>query len=122
MGNKIMLNGGEIFVIPLFMPKNDWKLKMKLSEKDLDKDFAFGRVIETNSSVLVEIFNKICSAKININEIINSGIMFSPVQIFWDGIVKKRWKIIGKTENYDKNINSNYGNLKMHLEQMEIFG
>lgn len=110
---KILLNSGEIFCIPLFMPKDDWKLKIKLSNEDLDKDFAFGRVIETSSSVLVEIFKKIGSAKTDINEIINSGIMFSPIQIFWDGIVKQRWRIIGKTENYDKSKDSNYNNLKM---------
>lgn len=110
---KILLNSGAIFCIPLFMPKDDWKLKIKLSDKDLDKDFAFGRVIETSSSVLVEIFNKIGSAKTDINEIINSGIMFSPIQLFWDAIVKKRWRIIGKTENYDKSKDLNYNNLKM---------
>ena len=105
--------GGDVFCIPLFMPKDDWKLKTKLSEKDLDKDFAFGRVIETNSSVLVEIFNKIGSCRVDIDEIINSGIMISPIQIFWDGVVKGRWKIIGRTEDYDKFANSNYSNLKM---------
>lgn len=110
---KIFVNSGEIFCIPVFMPKDDWKLKIKLSNEDLDKDFAFGRVIETSSSVLVEIFKKIGSAKTDLNEITNSGIMFSPIQIFWDGIVKQRWRIIGKTENYDKSKDSNYNNLKM---------
>ncbi|SHL26201.1 Imm26 family immunity protein [Flavobacterium chilense] len=111
--NKFKITPGEIFCIPLFMPKDDWKLKIKLSDEDLDKDFAFGRVIETSSSVLVEIFNKISSSKIDINEIVNSGIMFSPVQVFWDGIIKKRWRIIAQTENYDKYKDSNYNNLKL---------
>ncbi len=57
--------------------------------EDLDKEFAFGRVIETSSSVLVEIFKKIGSAKTSINEIVNSGILFSPVKIFWDGVIRK---------------------------------
>lgn len=104
---------GTIFCIPLFMSKDDWNLKTKLSKDDLHKDFAFGRVIETSSSVLVEIFNKIGSAKTDLSEIINSGIMFSPVQIFWDAVIKKRWKIICQTENYDKIKCSNYSNLKM---------
>lgn len=52
---KIIVYPGEIFCIPLFMPKDDWDLQMKLSDEDLDKEFAFGRVIETSSSVLVEI-------------------------------------------------------------------
>jgi expressed protein len=110
---KIIVYPGEIFCIPLFMPKDDWDLKMKLSDEDLDKEFAFGRVIETSSSVLVEIFKKIGSAKTSIDEIVNSGILFSPLLIFWDGVVKKRWRIIGKTENYDKYKHSNYDNLKM---------
>jgi hypothetical protein len=110
---KIIVNPGEIFCIPLFMPKDDWKLKMKLLDEDLDKNFAFGRVIETSSSVLIEIFQKIGSAKTSIHEIESSGILFSPIQVFWDGIVKKRWRIIGKTENYDKFKHSNYENLKM---------
>ena len=110
---KNIIDSGEIFCIPLFMPKDDWKLKTKLSDEDLEKDFAYGRVIETSSSVLVEIFKKIGSAKTSISEIENSGILFSPLQIFWDGVVKKRWRIIGKTENYDKYKHSNYDKLKM---------
>ena len=110
---KFIVYPGEIFCIPLFMPKDDWDLKMKLSDEDLDKEFAFGRVIETSSSVLVEIFKKIGSAKTSIDEIVNSGILFSPLLIFWDGVVKKRWRIIGKTENYDKYKHSNYDKLKM---------
>lgn len=113
MAKKIIVHPGELFCIPLFMPKDDWKLTHKLLKDDLDKDFAFGRVIETSSSVLVEIFNKIGSSNVPIEDIIDSGIMFSPIQIFWDGIVKKRWKVIGFTENYDKFIHSNYENLKM---------
>ncbi len=111
--NKIVVHAGAIFCIPLFMPKDDWKLKAKLSDNDLDKDFAFGRVIETSSSVLVEIFKKIGSAQTNISEIENSGVLFAPLQIFWDGIIKKRWRIIGKTDCYDKYKHSNDESLKM---------
>ena len=118
---KIKINSGEIFCIPLFMPKDDWKLKAKLSDEDLGKEFAFGRVIKTSSSVLVEIFNEIGSADTNIDKIVSSGIMFSPLQIFWDAIVKKRWRIVGQTENYDKYKHSNYGNLKMAFGEGEDF-
>ncbi|MEL0650612.1 Imm26 family immunity protein [Algibacter sp. TI.3.09] len=104
---------GAVFCIPLFMPKDDWKLKVKLTKDDLSKNFAFGRVIETSSSVLVEIFNYIGCANSDLKQVINSGIMYSPIQIFWDGIIKKRWKIIEQTENYDKYKDSNYNNLKM---------
>lgn len=111
--NKIVVHAGDIFCIPLFMPKDDWKLKAKLSDNDLDKDFAFGRVIETSSSVLVEIFKKIGSAQTSISEIENSGVLFAPLQIFCDGIIKKRWHIIGKTDCYDKYKHSNDESLKM---------
>jgi len=110
---KIKVNSGEIFCIPLFLPKDDWKLKIKLSDDDLEKDFVFGRVIETSSSVLVEIFNEIGSMNTSIDKILNSGVMFSPVNIFWDGVIKKRWRIINQTVNYDKYKDSNYENLKM---------
>ena len=110
---KITIDIGSVFCIPLFMDKSDWKLKSKLSDTDLDKDFAFGRVMNTSSSVLVEIFRVIGPANMNISVITNSGIMFSPVKIFWDGIIKKRWRIIGQTDNYDKYKDSNYSNLKM---------
>jgi hypothetical protein len=43
MMRKIVVIPGEIFCIPLFMSKDDWKLKMKLSNEDLNKEFAFGR-------------------------------------------------------------------------------
>ena len=95
--NKIIVTPGEIFCIPLFMPKDDWSLKIKLCEEDLNKDFVFGRVIETSSSVLVEIFNKVGSSYMNMEDVIKSGVMFSPIQIFWDGVVKK------KMEDYRKN-------------------
>ncbi len=104
---------GAIFCIPLFMSKEDWGLKEKLSKEDLEKEFAFGRCIETNSSMLVEIFNYIGSAKTDLETIINSGVMFSPLLVMGDGLIKKRWKIIGKTKNYDKYIHSNYKNLRM---------
>jgi hypothetical protein len=110
---KIIVNPGAVFCIPLFMNKDDWKLKEKLDNKDFDKDFAFGRVIESTSSVLVEIFYKIGSAKTSQEEIFKSGVMFSPVQIFWDAVVKKRWKIIGETDNYNKLRDSNYESLRM---------
>jgi hypothetical protein len=118
---KLHPSPGQIFCIPLFMPKDDWKLTKKLSDNDLDKDFAFGRVIETSSSVLVEVFKKIGSAKTNINEIVGSGVMFSPLQIFWDSVVKKRWRVISVNAEYDKLRDSNYANLKMAFGSGEEF-
>ena len=112
---------GSIFCIPLFMPKDDWKLKVKLTNEDLSKNFVFGRVIETSSSVLVEIFNYVGCATSDVNDIIKSGIMFSPIQIFWEGIIKKRWRIIDHPTNYDKYKDSNYKDLKMVVGMDEDF-
>lgn len=110
---KIIVNPGDVFCIPLFMDKDDWKLKKKLDDGDLDKDFAFGRVIETSSSVLVEIFCRTGPAGTPLEEVLASGVMFSPVEIFWDGVVKGRWKVIGRTDGYDKFRDSDYENLRM---------
>lgn len=110
---KIIVKPGEIFGIPLFMPKDDWEFKFKLTSEDLNKDFVFGRVIQTTSDVLVEIFNKVGNAHTELSDIISSGVMFSPLLIFWDAIVKNRWIRLGQTEDYDKYKDSNFANLKM---------
>lgn len=41
--------------------------------------------------------------------------MFSPLQLFWIGITKKRWRVIGRTEHYDPYEHSNYDNLYIAL-------
>lgn len=110
---KKKFNIGDIFCIPLFMPKDDWKLSKKLKSEDYDKDFAFGRIIEFSSDITIEIFNKIGPATTSADEIVNSGVLISPIKIFGDGIIKKRWNIIGATQNYDKYRDSNYEQLKM---------
>lgn len=110
---NIKLKAGNLFCIPLFMPKDDWKLLNKLNRDDYDKAFAFGRIIEFSSDITIEIFNKIGPATTNIDEIVNSGVRSSPIKIFSDGIIKKRWNIIGTTKNYDKYKDSNYEQLKM---------
>lgn len=107
------MKAGNLFCIPLFMPKDDWKLLNKLNRDDYDKDFAFGRIIEFSSDITIEIFNKIGPATTNIDEIVNSEVWRSPIKIFSDGIIKKRWNIIGTTKNYDKYKDSNYEQLKM---------
>ena len=56
------------------MDRTDWKLKQKLQDADTNKLFAFGRVIETSSSVLIEVFRKMGPADTNLLEIEKSGI------------------------------------------------
>ena len=44
---KIIVYPGEIFCIPLFMPKDDWDLKNEIYLMKIQiKEFAFGRVID----------------------------------------------------------------------------
>lgn len=113
MANYKRARPGLFFCIPLFMDRTDWKLKQKLQDADTNKLFAFGRVIETSSSVLIEVFRKMGPADTNLLEIEKSGILFSPVQVFWDAVIKGRWRIIGSTTAYDKNTHSQYQDLKM---------
>ena len=113
MGNYKSVRPGTFFCIPLFLDRTDWKLKQKLEDADMNKLFAFGRVIETSSSVLIEVFRKIGPANTDLLEVERSGVLFSPVQVFWDAVVKGRWRIIGSTAEYDKNTHSKYQDLKM---------
>lgn len=119
--NNMDIKPGDIFCIPLFMPKEDWKLRTKLKKEDYNKDFAFGRIIDTSSYFVVEIFNKIGPIPTDITSIISSGVMLSPLYIFADGIIKRRWNIIGCTPNYDKYTDSNYGELQMVFGASEQF-
>lgn len=104
---------GNIFCIPLSLPKDNCELYTKLQKSYSDNFFAFGRIIETTSDVMIEVFNKIGPMSTPIEEIIQSGIMISPVKVFGDGIYKKRWKIISRSPNYDKYRDSDYANLEM---------
>lgn len=119
--NSIDIKPGDIFCIPLFMPKEDWKLRTKLKKEDSNRDFAFGRIIDTSSYIIVEIFYKIGPIPTDITSIISSGVMLSPLYIFADGIIKGRWNIIGSTPNYDKYADSNFGELQMVFGVPEQF-
>ena len=68
-----MLDLELFFCIPLFLDRTDWKLKQKLEDADMNKLFAFGRVIETSSSVLIEVFRKIGPANTDLLEVERSG-------------------------------------------------
>jgi len=108
--------GGEIFCIPLFFDTGEqYNSKQKLRKEDANKNFAFGRVIEQGGSILVEIFKITGTLSLNLEEITSSDLLFAPIQIFLTGVLKKRWKVIGKTENYDKYKDSNYSNINIVL-------
>jgi hypothetical protein len=110
---------GNIFFIPLFLPLENIKENIKNYGKYKfisNKLYAFGRLIETDSSGgdLVEIFNFIGNIPENDDVIINSGLMFEPIHISM-AFLKQRWRFIFRTENYNKNKHSNYKNITFLL-------
>lgn len=116
MANYKSVRPGTFFCIPLFLDRTDWKLKQKLEDADMNKLFAFGRVIETSSSVLIEVFRKIGPANTDLLEVERSGVLFSPVQVFWDAVVKGRWRIIGVQLSMTKILIQNIKILRWCLE------
>ncbi|WP_268847563.1 Imm26 family immunity protein [Flavobacterium aestivum] len=105
---------GGVFCIPLFLP-NDLKDNRKnysSSKYDSNLEYAFGRLIEIDKSTgdLIEIFNYIGSIPVEKKVIIESGQMFTPIRIT-QAFEKKRWKFIFESENYKKEIDSNYSEI-----------
>jgi hypothetical protein len=105
---------GNIFCIPLFLA-NDLKDNRKnysRSQYDPSLEYAFGRLIEINKSSgdLIEIFNYIGSIPIEKKNVIESGQMFTPIRIT-QAFEKKRWKFIFETENYKRDVDSNYNEI-----------
>ena len=102
---------GEVYAIPLFL--TDIHPMTRVSLKDLrgdDKKFAYCRIIEDRGSggILVEVFNKVGTLDISIEEVVESMRLFPPVIITPLGIRKGRWRRIGKQENYNKEQDSMY--------------
>lgn len=110
-------DGGEIFCIPLFWLDAGYDSinKLKLKKEDENKLFSFGRVIEDmkGSGILVEIFNVTGRMYLDYEKIISSDRLFEPIFMFWLPIKKKRWKIIGKTPNYNKFKDSNFNDISI---------
>ena len=105
---------GEVYAIPLFLA--DIIDMTRVSLKDLrgdDKKFAYFRIIEDLSGrgILVEVFNKVGTLDISIEEVVESMRLFPPVTITPLGIRKGRWRRIGKQENYNKEQDSMYSDI-----------
>lgn len=102
---------GNIFCIPLFLPEDikDNRKNYARAQYDPNLEYAFGRLIEINKSTgdLIEIFDYVGSIPFEKNVVIESGQMFTPIRIT-QAFEKKRWKFIFETENYNKEVNSNY--------------
>ncbi len=107
------IKGGEIIAIPLFLADNE---KQKLKKEDYNKQFAFARAItERGGKILIEIFKETGNLNTDINKIINSGLLLKPLYTIWEGVERKRWKVINENPNYDKIKDSNYDNIQLVL-------
>ena len=51
--------------------------------------------------------------------IVNSGILIKPFYTVWTPVIRKRWKTIGVTANYDKIIHSNYNDIELVLGSID---
>ena len=90
----------------------------RVSLKDLrgdDKKFAYFRIIEERGSggILVEVFNKVGTLDISIEEVVESMRLFPPIIITPLPIEKGRWRRIGKQENYNKEQDSMYSDITL---------
>ena len=115
---RIMKNviPGEVYAIPLFL--TDIHFMTRVSLKDLrgdDKKFAYCRIIEDLGSrgILVEVFNKVGTLDISIEEEVESMRLFPPIIIAPLGIRKGRWRRIGKQENYNEEQDSMYSDITL---------
>ena len=63
--------------------------------------------------ILVEVFNKVGTLDISIEEVVESMRLFPPVTITPLGIRKGRWRRIGKQENYNKEQDSMYSDITL---------
>ena len=107
---------GEIYAIPLFLA--DIIDMTRVTLKDLrgdDKKFVYFRIIEDlcSGGILVEVFNKVGTLDISIEEVVESMRLFPPVTITPLPIGKGRWRRIGKQENYNKEQDSMYSDITL---------
>lgn len=109
---------GGIFFIPLFLPKGikDNRKNYKKYGFDPNEKYAFGRLIEENSSSgdLIEIFSYVGNIPEKENIIIESGLLLPPVHISL-AFSRNRWQFIFDNPSYDKQIDSKYSSISFLL-------
>lgn len=113
---NLVLEGGEIFAIPLFIKcETDMKRFSKAYHKNENGFYAFCRIIgeEIGNTYLIEVFSKFGRLDTLFEEIINSPRLFEPIIVTSLGILKKRWIEIYKQKNYDKYKDSRYCDVKL---------
>lgn len=105
---------GEFYAIPLFLYEYIETHRFKKSDLEgEDKLFAFCRIIDDSGvSIIIEVFNLISKLPVTFEEIVCSGRMYHPLKINGLGIYKKRWKLLGKQEDYDQEIDSQFSKIQ----------
>ena len=115
--NNLYSTEGEIVAIPLFLADSP---KAKPKKEEHNKQFAFARAIcEKAGKVLIEVFKQTGSLDTPMEVIVNSGILMKPFYTVWTPVIRKRWKTIGVTANYDKIIHSNYNDIELVLGSID---
>lgn len=109
---------GNIFFIPLFLEGGvKENIKNYKSYKFPDHEsYAFGRLIEGNNSTgdLIEIFSYSGKIPDNKDVIIDSGRLIDPIHISM-AFDRGRWRFIFESDRYDRDVDSNYLNIKFIL-------
>lgn len=105
---------GEFYAIPLFL--SEYIETQRFKKADLegdDKFFAFCRIIDDSGvSIIIEVFKLVSKLPVTFENILNSGRLYDPIMINGLGIYKKRWKLLGKQESYDKEVDSGFSNIQ----------
>lgn len=108
------VESGEFYAIPLFL--SEYTETQRFKKADLegdDKLFAFCRIVDDSGvSIIIEVFKLVSQLPVTFENILNSGRLYDPIMINGLGIYKKRWKLLGKQENYDKEVDSGFSNIQ----------
>lgn len=102
---------GNVFFIPLFLDSNMKENTKNYSKYKFEKkaSYAFGRLIKADntSGNLIEVFKYTGEIPDSSKIILDSGLLFEPIHVAM-AFSKNRWRFIFETENYNKEIDSNY--------------
>ena len=119
MRQSSKLEEGEIYAIPLFLSdEKSTKSFARNKFTDRGKEFVFCRIIEDRqgSGYLTEIFDLVGDLNESLEKIISSNRLFQPIAITGMAITTKRWRKVYVQEDYDKERDSNYSDIKIVLQ------
>lgn len=124
---KLTVKPGDVYFVPLFLSHDiSTKSYSRYKFGGEEQRFCFLRIIKDlmGSGLLVEVFNYVGDMESTVESITARERLFDPVLIVGDGIIKKRWRKIGETENYDCERHSRFSQIKLVIggrEQPKIW-